>query len=437
MIIKELLEKRAKCIADARAIHNKAETEKREPTAEERTQFDALMKEAGDFKAKADTMQADEKRTTDLAAAEAELATSRGTQTAPQRANNAAGTAGQEPRTIQLRQSICGDVRNVVIAGVTSQPTYLAAFRNYLMQGERGPGVQAALQKDSDEGGGYLSAPLQFMAELIQAVDNIVFMRQICRVLPPITTADSIGAPSLDNDPADPAWVPELSIGDEDSTMSFGKRELKPHPLAQFIKVSKTLLRRSSIGADAIVRDRLAYKIAIVMENAYLNGSGALQPLGIFTASDNGIPTSRDISTGNTATEIRFDGLKEVEYSLKAAYRRMASWIFHRDAIKQISKLKDGEGRYIWQPSVQIGQPDRLLNMAINESEYAPNTFTSGNYVGILGDFRNYWIVDALTMTIQVLLELYAAKNQNGYISRAESDGMPVLGEAFSRVKLG
>jgi HK97 family phage major capsid protein len=250
MTIKELLEKRAKCIADARAIHNKAETEKREPTAEERTQFDALMKEAGDLKVKADTMQADDKRRTDLVAAETELTQSRGTQTDLQQAGSPAGTA-TAPRTIQLRQSICGDVRNVILAGVTSQPNYLAAFKNYLMQGERGPGVQAALQKDSDEGGGYLSAPLQFMAELIQAVDNLVFMRGICRVLPPITTADSIGAPSLDNDPADPTWVAELAIGDEDSTMSFGKRELKPHPLAQFIKVSKTLLRRSSIGADS------------------------------------------------------------------------------------------------------------------------------------------------------------------------------------------
>jgi HK97 family phage major capsid protein len=55
----------------------------------------------------------------------------------------------------------------------------------------------------------------------------------------------------------------------------------------------------------------------------------------------------------------------------------------------------------------------------------------------MLGDFSQYWIVDALTMTIQVLLELYAATNQNGYISRFESDGMPVLEEAFARVKLG
>jgi HK97 family phage major capsid protein len=437
MTIKELLEKRAKCIADARAIHNKAETEKREPTAEERTQFDALMKEAGELKAKADTMQADEKRTADLAAAEAELTQSRGTQTDPQRANNAAGTTGQEPRTVQLRQSVCGDVRNIVLVGPRADQNFANSFRNYLIHGDRAPGIQNALQKDSDTGGGYLSAPLQFMAELIQAVDNLVFMRQICRVLPPITTAESIGAPSLDADPADPTWTAELAIGNEDSSMSFGKRELKPVPLAQFIKVSKTLLRRSSIGVDAIVRDRLAYKMGVVMENAYLNGTGAGQPLGIFTANANGIPTSRDVSTGNTATEIRFDGLKEAEYSLKAAYRRLANWIFHRDAIKQISKLKDGEGRYIWQPSVQVGQPDRLLNMPIQESEYAPNTFTTGCYVGCLGDFRYYWIVDALTMTIQVLLELYAATNQNGYISRAESDGMPILGEAFSRVKLG
>jgi HK97 family phage major capsid protein len=435
MTIKELLEKRAKCIADARAIHNKAEEENREPTAEERQQFDALMKEAGEHKAKAEELQADEQRKTDLEAAEKELQASRGRQTDLQRADNP--NAGQEAQTVvELSPSICGDVRNVVIAGETTSQSYLNAFRNFLVQGERGVGVQAALQKDSDTGGGYLSAPLQFMAELIKAVDNLVFMRQLGRVLPPITAADSLGAPSLDNDPADPTWTAELSIGNEDSTMSFGKRELKPHPLAQFIKVSKTLLRRSSIGADAIVRDRLAYKMAVVMENAFLNGSGAGQPLGIFTASNNGISTSRDVSTGNTTTSIMFDGLKEAEYSLKAQYRRVASWIFHRDGIKQISKLKDGEGRYIWQPSVQVGQPDRILNLPVYESEYAPNTFTTGQYVGILGDFSKYWIVDALTMTIQVLLELYAATNQNGYISRAESDGMPVLGEAFARVKL-
>jgi HK97 family phage major capsid protein len=70
-------------------------------------------------------------------------------------------------------------------------------------------------------------------------------------------------------------------------------------------------------------------------------------------------------------------------------------------------------------------------------SEYAPNTFTSGKYVGILGDFRFYWIADALDMQIQRLVELYAETNQVGLIGRLETDGMPVLSEAFTRVTLG
>jgi HK97 family phage major capsid protein len=61
---------------------------------------------------------------------------------------------------------------------------------------------------------------------------------------------------------------------------------------------------------------------------------------------------------------------------------------------------------------------------------------TTGNYVGILGDFSYYWIADALDMQVQRLVELYAATNQVGFIARREVDGMPVLEEAFVRVKL-
>ena len=79
---------------------------------------------------------------------------------------------------------------------------------------------------------------------------------------------------------------------------------------------------------------------------------------------------------------------------------------------------------------------DTILDIPVIMSEYAPNTFTTGLYVGIVGDFSKYVIADALDMTIQVLVELYAATNQNGYISRKETDGMPILGEAFRRVTL-
>jgi HK97 family phage major capsid protein len=251
-----------------------------------------------------------------------------------------------------------------------------------------------------------------------------------------LDSAASMGAPSLDADPADADWTSELATGNEDSTMAFGKRELHPRPLAKRIKVSNKLLMLSA-GIEALVRDRLGYKFGVTQEKAYMTGTGANQPLGVFTASNLGIPTTRDVSTGNAATSPTFDGLISAKYALKGNYWNKAEWIFHRDVLALVAKLKDGEGQYIWRQSVVEGEPDRLLNAPVNMSEYSPNTMTTGLYVGIIGDFSNYWIADAIDMQVQRLVELYAETNQVGFIGRLETDGMPVLAEAFVRVKLG
>ena len=110
--------------------------------------------------------------------------------------------------------------------------------------------------------------------------------------------------------------------------------------------------------------------------------------------------------------------------------------MFHRDGVKQLASILDTTGRPIWLPSMIAGQPDTLLGVPLSSSEYVPNTFTTGLYVGIIGDFSNYWIVDAFDLQIQRLAELYAETNQTGFIGRAQLDGAPVLAEAFARVKL-
>jgi HK97 family phage major capsid protein len=158
--------------------------------------------------------------------------------------------------------------------------------------------------------------------------------------------------------------------------------------------------------------------------------------LGLFTASDLGIPTSRDIATDNTTTAITADGLINALYGLKEGYQRNARWLFHRDVVKAIRKLKDGDGQYLWAPGIALNQPDTILAKPFLMSEYAPNTFTTGKYVGIVGDFSYYWIADDLNIEIQRLVELYAATNQIGFVCRYAGDGMPVLGEAFARVTL-
>lgn len=313
----------------------------------------------------------------------------------------------------------------------------MLAFRKALASGPQAldDAEKRALSYTVDSSGGYLSPPQQFVEQLIQSVDDMVHIRGMATVWQ-LPEAHNLGVPSLETDPSDPGWTSELSIGSEDSSMAFGKRELHPHPLAKFIKVSNKLLQSATLPADAIVRQRLMYKFAVAMEKGFLTGNGAQQPLGVFTADASGISTGRDVSTGNNTTSITFDGLIESKYTLKSQYHGSANWMFHRDAVKQIAKLKDGEGQYLWQPSVREGEPDRILALPFRMSEFAPNTFTTGQYVGILGDFSYYWIADALDMQLQRLIELYAGSNQTGFIGRMESDGMPVLEEAFVRVKL-
>ena len=407
--IKKLLEERANVWEKAKELVDRAEAENRDFTAEEQVQYDKMFDEMDSLAKRAKRLEEQEKEEREL----------------------------DKPVNNPIFKATLGEKDD-------RAAKVMDAFRSYIMTGAIKPELRD-LQVLSGETpadatwGGYMVPPQQFIAELIKALDNAVFMRRIARVFR-VTTSDSLGAPVLDTDMSDAAWTTEVQdltgTGLLDTAMRFDKRELKPQQLAKSIKVSMKLLRVSAIPVEALVRDRLVYKFATAMENGFLNGSGTGEPLGVFTANANGISTARDFSTGNTTTAISADNLIEVKYALKAQYRNGAQWIFHRDAIKQIAKLKDGEEQYLWRQGLAAGAPDTILNLPVNESEYAPSTFTTSEYVGILGNFQFYWIAELFGMEIQRLSELFAATSQVGFIGRMWADGAPVLEEAFARVKL-
>lgn len=311
------------------------------------------------------------------------------------------------------------------------------AFSNHLRHGNSATfEAYNALQQTNPTQAGYLVAPEKFVMELIKELDNTFFFRKIAKVLPPLQGAQSLGYPKRTARMSRATRGTEIQAPTADTSLAFGKREFKPAPAVAEILLSRTLMRNAP-EVDGIVRAEMNYAFGEMLEVEYMTGSGANgECLGAFTASNDGISTSRDFSTGNTTTAITFDGLFEAKYGIKSQYQPRLQWIFHRDAVKQIAKIKDGDGQYIWQPSVALNQPDLLMGKIVNMSEYAPNTFTTGLYVGILGDFSYYWIADSLAMEIQVLTELYARTNQIDYIGRLETDGMPVLEECFARVKL-
>jgi len=440
MTLKEISEERTKLVTQARQINDKAGAEKRDMTPEETGQFDKAMADADVLDEKRQVLIKAEARS-DWLKQQGDPA---GRRTEPTTANTAPknnAITDDERREISwgegysTRRSVPLFRKNgESIPHATDE--YRQAFGGWLSNGFTGlDGDQTrALQADINVTGGYLQAPMTMVAELLKFVDNAVIIRQKANVFQ-ANGAKSLGVPSLDTDMDDADWTSELGTGNEDSAMAFGRRELAPHPLAKRIKVSNTLLRVSSISAESIVAQRLAYKHAISQEKGFMTGTGAQQPLGLFTASAFGISTGRDVSTDNTTSSVTADGLINAKFALKAQYQATGEWIFHRDAVKQIRKLKDGNGQYLWAPGLQ-GMPNTLLDRPVNITEYAPNTFTTGLYVGLFGDLKFYWIADNLSLTVQRLVELYAATNQTGFIGRLETDGMPVLEEAFARVKL-
>lgn len=318
------------------------------------------------------------------------------------------------------------------------------AYQRYLKVGERGLNSAEikSLRGDSDAEGGFLKAPQEVAQQYVKFIDDQVFVRQFATIYP-LDKAESLGIPTIETDIADSDWTSEVATGSEDTALKPGKRELKPLPLAKRIKVTRTLMRQSVVNLEMLVQERLGYKFGVSQEKAFLTGTGANQPLGLFTASTNGISTGRD-SIAASATVLTGDDFISCKMNLKAGYwnRPTTRWILNRSIVSYARKMKDTTNNYIWAPGLGPGGgltgglPETLVEVPFCVTEYAPNTQTAGLYVGLIGDLSYYWIAEALALEIQVVQELYAETNQVGFIGRMELDAMPVYEEAFSRLRM-
>lgn len=418
----ELKNEKGQLTEQYRAILNKADAEKRQTNTEEKEQLRKMDARFEELDSDISTLEKQESREASLAAGGSGSSRSGATQPA----NSDGKRSGAKAKR--------GNP-------VRATAEYAEAYNQWLTGArpeDMAPEIRNALTADSDTGGGYTVASEQFADRLIEAVDDVVYIRGMATITA-LTSAQSLGIPTRDGDVDDADWTSEVATGSEDTGLKFGKRELRPHPLAKRVKLSKKLLRLTPWIEDKIIQ-RLGYKFGISQEKGFLLGTGVQQPLGVFTASSDGISTARDKATGSAtgfvAAPNGADCLIDALYSLKQQYQRVAVWGFHRTTVSMIRKLKDSYGQYLWQPGIAGDKPDTILNRPFFMSEYIPSTYTTGKYIGILGDFSKYEIAEALNIEIQRLIELYAETNQIGYIGRMEVDGMPVLEEAFVRIQL-
>ena len=391
----------------------RAEKEDRAMTTEERSEFDKINKAVDDHEVrlkdlekmdKADDDEPEGDEPGEITGAEADDTGSR-----------SRGRIGLEGR---------GDRRSSA-----DYRKKLANYRHWIKKGE---------VRDSTLGtataGGNLVLPVEISRDIIEQTKNLCFVRSLARIYKN-DRAQAIGVRQKTARMSAAAWTTEIGTATADSAMTFGQRQLLPNQLVKLALVSNLLLEQSE-DIESEVNEELAYQFAVTQENGFLNGSGSGQPLGVFTASANGVPTSQDYTSTATA-DFKADDLIGMKYALKQTYfgDPKCRWVMSRPITQEVRTFKDNYGQYLWRAGLASDKPDTVLDVQLAISEYAPSVKTTGSYIAVLGNFGYYAIGETKAMRMQRLVELYAGTNEVGFKAYWFLDGAPVLGEAFSRLK--
>ena len=392
--IVELKQKRAKLIADARAILDKAEKEDRSLTAEELEQYNKIDAEIDRLGKEIEIEERQQARERELEQLE-------------NRAHKP-NPGGKEERT-----------------GPRATEEYRNAFwkamrhtRNALYADE-----VRALQVGTDSEGGFL-VPDEFERTLIQALEDQNIMRGLATV---INTGSGDRIIPVVASHGTATWTGEEGAFTESDDV-FSQITLGAHKVTTLMKVSEELLNDSAFNLEAYISSEYARRIGAAEEEAFINGNGSGKPTGLIVSAQVGKTTA-----ANNA--ITFDELIDLYHSLKRPYRSRASWLMADSTAKVIRKLKDQDNQYLWQPSVTAGQPDMLLGRPVQISDYVPAIASQAKVIAF-GDFKYYWIADRQGRVFQRLNELYAINGQVGFRAYQRVDGKLILPEAVQVLKM-
>lgn len=388
--VQELRGKRAELVKEARGILERETTEKRSLAADEVEHYERIMTEV-------DSLRTRIEREEQLAGIEGEF----GTRSIPPKING-------EPESR---------------SGPRATPEYRDSFWNVLREGRNAdPQEVRDLFKAEDAKGGYL-APEEFETTLLRELGKESVMRQLATV---VQSSTDRRIPMVTD-------RPKFSYIDEKGTygktgMEFGVLHIGAHKGGGIILISEELMQDSHFNLAAEINGQFIEAQSELEEENFINGDGSDKPTGFLADALKGVDAAPSGITG--------DNLIDLKYSVKRGYRKVGSWMMNDTSIKAARKLKDGDGQYIWQPGLQAGEPDRLLNSPLNTSDFMPEIGGGAKSIAF-GDFKRYRIMDRLGIAIQRLDELYAETGQIGFRCTFRHDGKLLVPEAIKFIEHG
>lgn len=240
-------------------------------------------------------------------------------------------------------------------------------------------------------------------------------------------------------------WVDESpTAGAAATNATWGQVAVPIHTVMADTTLSRNLVEDNAFDLAAYLSRQFASAMAIDEDEQFLVGIGAGRPQGVLNGTAaNGAPFDADIVTVNSgaAAALTGDGIVDVPFALPGQYRQTgAVWVAAKDTYREIRKLKDGEGRYIWLENqlqqITAAIPKELLGYPIRESEAMP-ALAANKYPIIFGNFAGYTIADRIGMSVERYLDSSTARtNTVVYVARRRLGGQVTEGYRFVCLKV-
>lgn len=296
-----------------------------------------------------------------------------------------------------------------------------------------------AMSAGSDPDGGYL-LPHSTAGRMVTKL----FEQSVMRRLADVQTLSANKAEGIvDNDEADAGWVSELGTRSDSGTPQVGKWEIEAEEMYAMPKASQRILDDAATDVEGWLAKKVADKFARVEGAAFCTGTGVGQPRGLFsyTTAATGDDTRawgtfEHIVTGASGAfhTTKADPLQDMLGAFKDQYLQRAQWLMRREVRTALRKMKEATSdRYLWEPSLQAGQPDRLLGYAVNIDQNVP-AIAADSLSLAFGDFAEaYQIVDRLG--VRTLRDPYTAKPYVVFYTTKRTGGGAINSEAVKFLK--
>lgn len=307
---------------------------------------------------------------------------------------------------------------NTKIALRTGEPEYDRNFWDVVRGHSE---CQSALTMCVDRATGAYPLPVSAHNKFEDALNKESMFRRIG------TTMNSLnhGYRMLAKDCEDLAlWVPEGGrIPTYEGMEDFTEHNLESHKLAAFVKMDEDFIHDVSFNIENYLVQRFAKNFAKGEEQAFINGTGGEQPIGILADTDGAM-------VGATASALSFDDITKLYFSVKPEYRMSGSWMMNDETAFYLRSLKDNDGNFLWR-----GSADTLMGKPVIISNEMPSIGEGAKPVAF-GDFSYYWVINRKLISVRTLKEKFALHNQIGYLAFEFADGRLIRPEAIKVIQI-